>query len=455
VNPTSAEAPVPHPLVRRPGRPDPTVMQVSVGDSLGGCAAVVRDEMAHFTAAGWVPTWHHVTPDDAAMAAAQILDPCVAGSTDTVFDPGNVRTGIEAYQDRFGEDLASGDPVDVMILHDPMCLTLAPYARRRARVVVWRCHLGHAAPTDAAAEAHRALAPYLDHVDVIIFSDRSLVWPALRSDARVVTIPPGTDPGSWKNRAFAPDVLDELWSSLVRGRAFPDVGLPVRPGAPGGDHLTRGGSPESGDLDAPFLLQVARWDPLKGNLGVLAGFAGLARSHTDLELVLLGPRIDPQHSYATDRAVWDQLVTARERLETSIRRRVHLWRFSLHERIVEDVLINVAQRKADTVVQNSRRETFGLTVAEAMCKGAVVVGSDADGLRLQISHDVNGLLTPYSDGGGPAWVETVHRARTDTAGRGRWRQNARDSVHERFTLSQAVRRQLGVFDALSSKRPIA
>jgi trehalose synthase len=419
-------------------------MQVSIG-GLGGCAAVVREEMAHFKAEGWAPTGFDVTPDGAAMAAAEILDPCVAGSTDAVFDLGNIRTGIEAYQNRFGEDLASGDPVDVMILHDPMCLTLAPYARRRARTVAWRCHLGHAAPTDEAAKAHLALAPYLDDVDVIIFSDQSLVWPALQADARVVTIPPGTDPASLKNRALAPDVLDELWSSLVQGRPFPDVGLPIRPGAPGGDHLVRRGT-EWGDLDAPFLLQVARWDPLKGNPGVLAGFADLARSDPDLELVLLGPRIDPRHSYATDHVVWDQLQAAREKLETPVRRRVHLWRFSVQERMAEDVLINVAQRKADTVVQNSRRETFGLTVAEAMCKGAVVVGSDADGIRLQISHDVNGLLTPYSEGGDPAWAETVHRARTDTAGRERWRANARSSVHERFTLSQAVRHQIGTFD---------
>jgi len=429
----------------------PALTQVSVGDTVGGQAAVVRAEMAQFEAEGWVPDWYQAPATGAARIAAQILDHCVAGSTDTVFDPGTVRTGIEAFQNQFGEYLASGDPVDVIILHDPICLTLAPYARRRARIVAWRCHLGHAAPTAEATMAHRELAPYLDDVDLIMFSDRSLAWPGLRSDARVVTIPPGTDPAALKNRELAPDVIDELWSSLARGRPFPDAGLPIRPGTPGGDHLIRCGSPSSGDLDTPFLLQVARWDPLKGHLGVLAGFAGLARSDADLELVLLGPRIDPRLSYPTNQAVWDQLEAARERLEAPVRRRVHLWRFTIHERMAEDVLINVAQRKADTVVQNSRRESFGLTVTEAMCKGAVVVGSDAEGIRLQISHDVNGLLTPYSDGG-QAWVETVHRARADATGRNRWRQGARNSVYQRFTVAQAVRRQIGIFDASASQR---
>jgi trehalose synthase len=447
---TSAEAPGGQ---RETGRNhDRTVMHVSVGDSLGGVATTLREEIPLWEAEGWAASRYHALPEGAALTAAQNLEPCLYGSTDTPFDPGTVRTGIEAYQNRFGEDLASGDPVDVMILHDPMCLTLAPYARRRARRVVWRCHIGHSTPTDAGAEAELAMAPYLDDVNVVLFYGQSLIWPGLRSDARVTAVPGGTDPTSMKNRELAPDVQDKLWSSLVHGHPFPDVGLPIRPGAPGGDHITRCGSPTPLDPDAPFLLQVARWDPLKGYSGVLAGFSALARSHTDLQLLLLGPRKDPRYFYPMERDVLDQLLAAQEMLEPSIRRRVHLWRFTTeHERMAEDVLINVAQRKADTVVQNSRRESFGLTVTEALCKGAVVVGSDADGIRLQISHDVNGLLTPYTDNGSDAWVETVHRAHTDTAGRRRWSENARNSVRARFTLLHAVRRQIGILEALPSR----
>lgn len=427
-----------------------TVMHVSVGNALGGCAATIREEIPFWEAEGWTTSWYHALTEGAAMTAAQNIEPCLYGSTDLTFDSATVQTGIAAYQDQFGEDLASGEPVDVIVLHDPMCLSLAPYARRRARAVVWRCHIGHSTRTNAAAQAELAMAPYLDYVDVVLFFSQPLVWPSLRSDARVKAIPSGTDPASMKNQELAPDVLEKLWTSLIHGLPFPDVGLPIRPGAPGGDHLTRHGSPTSLDYDAPFLLQVARWDPLKGYAGVLAGFGTLARTHTDLNLLLLGPRIDPQHSYPVERVVWEQLLTTREMLEPSIRQRVHLWRFTVHERMVEDLLVNVVQRKADTVVQNSRRESFGLTVTEALCKGAVVVGSDADGIRLQINHDVNGLLTPYTDGG-QAWVETVHRARTDTAGRKRWRENAQDSVRARFTLLQAVRSQASVFDGVLAR----
>jgi trehalose synthase len=416
---------------------DPTVLHVTAGDGGGGFVAVVREEMARLPAEGWRPVWFRAQPEGPALDVDLMLYLCATGSAGAVFDPNAFRTGIGRYQRQYGDELAGGDRVDVAILHDPVCLPLASYARRRARTVAWRCHLGHADPTDAAAEAFEALSPHLADVDVIIFPDRSLVWPQLRSDGRVVIIQPGTDPDSAKNRPIGPDLAGSLWAALARDRPLS-----------AGNRLVRCDE-STFDPDAPFLLQVSRWDPIKGQAGVLAGFADLARALPDLELVLLGPRIAAQ---PREQGVWDGLAATRAALDPSIRRRVHLWRFDGHSRGVEDLLLNVAQRKADTVVQNSRRESFGLTVTEAMCKGAVVVGSDVEGIRLQISHDVNGLLTPYTEGG-PAWVEAVHRAHTDPVGRHRWRQNAAATVRDRFTVAHAVRRQLeafGVRDAVAT-----
>jgi len=408
---------------------DPTVLHVTAGDSGGGFVAVVREEIARLPAEGWRPDWFRAQPEGPALDVDLMLYLCATGSADAAFDPDTFRAGIDRYQRQYGDELAAGDPVDVVILHDPQTLPLAPYARRRARTVAWRCHLGHAVPTDAATAAYDALEPNLADVDVIIFPDRSLVWPQLRSDSRVVIIQPGTDPDSAKNRPIAPDLADALWTALATDQALPATNRLVRC-----DGSTL-------DPDAPFVLQLSRWDPIKGQAGVLAGFADLARAVPDLELVLLGPRIAAQ---PREQGVWNELTTARAALEPKIRDRVHLWRFDGHPRSVEDLLVNVVQRKADTVVQNSRRESFGLTVTEAMCKGAVVVGSDVEGIRLQISHDVNGLLTPYTEGG-PAWVEAVHRAHTDTVGRHRWRQNAASTVRDRFTVAHAVRRQLEAF----------
>src|SRR5690606_38982615 len=56
------------------------------------------------------------------------------------------------------------------------------------------------------------------------------------------------------------------------------------------------------------------------------------------------------------------------------------------------LIVNALQRCSDIVVQNSLREGFGLTVAEAMWKKTAVIGSSAAGIRLQIRPNLDGCL---------------------------------------------------------------
>jgi glycosyltransferase involved in cell wall biosynthesis len=53
----------------------------------------------------------------------------------------------------------------------------------------------------------------------------------------------------------------------------------------------------------------------------------------------------------------------------------------------DTALVNALQRKAAVVLQKSIREGFGLTVAEAMWKGAAVVGGNTGSIRWQIKND--------------------------------------------------------------------
>lgn len=52
----------------------------------------------------------------------------------------------------------------------------------------------------------------------------------------------------------------------------------------------------------------------------------------------------------------------------------------------------MAQNAADIVVQNSTKEGFGLTIAEAMWKGKPVIGGSASGVRMQIQNNKNGYI---------------------------------------------------------------
>lgn len=58
----------------------------------------------------------------------------------------------------------------------------------------------------------------------------------------------------------------------------------------------------------------------------------------------------------------------------------------------DTALVNALQRRAAVVLQKSIRESFGLTVAEAMWKGTPVIGGNVGGIRYQIKDGSDGFL---------------------------------------------------------------
>lgn len=58
--------------------------------------------------------------------------------------------------------------------------------------------------------------------------------------------------------------------------------------------------------------------------------------------------------------------------------------------------INTFQTASDIIIQKSTKEGFGLTVTEAMWKGAVVIAGDVGRIRLQIQNGRNGFLVKNS-----------------------------------------------------------
>lgn len=97
-------------------------------------------------------------------------------------------------------------------------------------------------------------------------------------------------------------------------------------------------------------------------------------------------------------------------------------------------LVNALQQRATVVLQKSVREGFGLTVAEAMWKGAAVIGGRAGGIPHQIEDGVNGFL-----------VETVAQAAErivqlvkDPELRRRLGARARETVRARFLMTRLM-----------------
>src|SRR5919106_1339685 len=102
-----------------------------------------------------------------------------------------------AIADRIG-------PTDLVLLHDPQTLGLAPSLAPRAAGVIWRCHIGADRPNELVLGARRFLRPSLDAVDTLVFSTVGHVWDG--AETPVTLIAPSIDPTTPKNQELGDDV---------------------------------------------------------------------------------------------------------------------------------------------------------------------------------------------------------------------------------------------------------
>jgi len=98
------------------------------------------------------------------------------------------------------------------------------------------------------------------------------------------------------------------------------------------------------------------------------------------------------------------------------------------------ILVNALQRRAAVILQKSIREGFGLTVTEAMWKGAAVIGGNVGGIRRQITNGENGFLVDTVDEAAQRIVEVL----SDPALRERLGSRARETVRNNFLMSRLL-----------------
>jgi trehalose synthase len=119
----------------------------------------------------------------------------------------------------------------------------------------------------------------------------------------------------------------------------------------------------------------------------------------------------------------------------------------IHVLTVEDsALVNALQRRSTVILQKSLREGFGLTVTEAMWKGAAVIGGRCGGIKHQIEDGVNGFLVSSVEEA----AETIVRILKDKPLREKLGETARESVRKRFLMSRELEQLLdlaGAFEA--------
>lgn len=349
-------------------------------------------------------------------------------------------------------------PGDVLIVHDPQPLALAVELRRHLPLVtIWRSHIGLDVENAATQAAWAFLDPYFEAYDAAVFSAPEYIPACLARRATV--IPPGIDPLAPKNRELS---LRETIEILCRSGMIPCPGPTV--GGPYANLAHRVNADGSvapanvtesiGLLTRPVVTQVSRWDRLKGFLPLMEAFAGLKRSIYDGEveldpvyrrrldlvrLVLAGPDPSAIQDDPEGREVLAELRGAYRALHPAVQDDIALLLLPMRSVDENAHMVNALQRASTIVAQNSLREGFGLTVAEAMWKRVpVLTNSRACGPRQQVRDGVDGRLI-----GDPEDRAELQRALEDMLSDqerlDRWGHSAQRRVHDQFLVLTQLR----------------
>jgi trehalose synthase len=282
---------------------------------------------------------------------------------------------------------------DVVVVHDPQPLPLIQHFRKKAPWV-WRCHLDLSQPHP---DVWDYIAPLVEQYDAVVMS---LPEYAQKLGAPQRFIMPAINPFSTTNK--------DLSEAEIADR-FERHEIPT---------------------DLPLVVQVSRFDKWKDPQGVIDAFR-IARKEVDCTLVLVG-------NVATDDPEGQEVFAS---ICSQAEERIRILS------VQDSALVNALQRKAAVVLQKSIREGFGLTVAEAMWKGAAVIGGNVGGIKHQIEHGVSGYLVNNVDEAAACIVALVK----DRKLRERMGRNARSSVRNRFLMTRLMEDWLDLIGSFEAR----
>ncbi len=278
---------------------------------------------------------------------------------------------------------------NMVIVHDPQPLPMIHHYKKNGPWI-WRCHVDLSNPN---RELWQYLVHFIEKYDAVIFSVKDFKQKLKTPQAFFM---PAIDPFSILNREMSNREMKERLNHY---------NIPT---------------------DLPLIVQISRFDRWKDPEGVIEAFK-LARKKVDCTLVLLG---DIANDDPEGPEVYKSLLDSRE------------------ERIIilsqqDTALVNALQRTAAAVLQKSLREGFGLTVTEAMWKGAAVIGGNVGGIRYQIQNGVNGFLVSSVEEA----AERIVRLIKDKKLRLRLGQKAKETVKKRFLLTRYMEQYLDLFSS--------
>jgi trehalose synthase len=268
----------------------------------------------------------------------------------------------------------------MVFIHDPQPLAMVQHYQKRG-AWVWRCHVDLTNPDE---ELWNYMKPWVELYDAVVVTLEDY---ALDVETPQVFIQPAINPFTIKNQVFSEKEIKQRLEYYE---------IPT---------------------DLPIITQISRFDKWKDPRGVIDAF-NLAQKQIDARLVLLG-------NVATDDPEGEQVYQDLLKYQSE-----HIIILSRED----TALVNALQRYAAVVVQKSIREGFGLTVTEAMWKGAAVIGGNVGGIRVQIEDGETGYLVDSIEEAAERMVELV----LDPEKRKSLGEAAREVVRERYLLTRLL-----------------
>jgi trehalose synthase len=379
-----------------------TVWHINSTAAGGGVAEMLQSVLSYPAAAGIEVRWLVVEGSQAFFDLTKRIHHLLHGSRG---DDGQ----LGEDQRKLYEKVLTGEgealdgkirPGDVVVLHDPQVLGLAPRLASLGALVIWSCHIGADRANRETRRAWEFLLPYVAETAAQSFTRRQYRWDDLASSGMAV-IPPCIDVFATKNQSLDDAAVTAI---LDAGGIIPCPGAAQSPA-----FLRRDGSRgsvthraqmlEDEPLvgSAPIVCQVSRWDPLKDHLGLMRAFVSHVRPELGAQLVLAGPSSGSVDDDPEADESFRELAGDWEALAADARRRVHICSLPMDDVEENGAVVNALQRRSDVVVQKSLAEGFGLTVAEAMWKGRPTIGSRVGGIQDQIEPGASGLLVDPTD----------------------------------------------------------
>jgi trehalose synthase len=362
------------------------VLHLTVAGAQVRLSEMLRGLLALEAGAGVRLEWSVLFGDPELRRVASALNTGLRGGESAIAD-----ADWAAYLDacaRIALDLESR--YDLVVLHDPSALGLAPALGARA---VWHCHVD---ASGAEEEALERAAPLAGACSGVLAPDLSFLPGPLAGD-RARAVAPGIDPLDPRNL--------ELESRLP-GRVVRGLGV---------------------DLDRPFILQALELDRWDDPHATIECFRLAREEEPGLQLVLAAQ---------LDAAATEAWLAAKEVSDYSAGTDDLLLLTSYEP--LGSLELGSLQHLARVVLEQSLGEGLHLGPCEALWKRTPVVGRPDGGLHLTVRDGVDGFLTHGAEDTARRLVELVR----DPGLAVEMGRAGRERVRERFLVTAAAEREL-------------